>query len=29
LKLNHTFGDYKLNSFDVATSKRLILVVTQ
>ncbi len=29
LKLNHTFGDYKLNAFDVNTSNRLILVVSK
>ena len=27
LKLNHTFGDYKLTPFDIRTSKRLILIV--
>ena len=29
LKLNHTFGDYLLNKFEVTTSKRLILVVSK
>ena len=29
LKLNHTFGDYTLNKFDVTTSKRLILLVSK
>ena len=29
LKLNHTFGDYKLNKFDVEKSKRLILIVSK
>lgn len=29
LKLNHTFGDYTLNNFDVTKSKRLILIVSK
>jgi cyclopropane fatty-acyl-phospholipid synthase-like methyltransferase len=29
LKLNHTFGDYTLNEFDVTKSKRLILIVSK
>ena len=29
LKLNHTFGDYTLNAFDVNKSKRLILIVSK
>ena len=29
LKLNHTFGDYTLNKFDVNKSKRLILVLSK
>jgi len=29
LKLNHTFGDYTLNKFDVEKSKRLILLVSK
>ncbi len=29
LKLNHTFGDYLLNDFELAKSKRLILVVSK
>jgi len=29
LKLNHTFGDYTLNKFDVTSSKRLILVLSK
>jgi SAM-dependent methyltransferase len=29
LKLNHTFGDYSLNDFDIKTSDRLILIVAK
>lgn len=29
LKLNHIFGDYNLNEFDITNSKRLILIVSK